>query len=156
MLLLGLATFGCGDQPPRREGAVAAPEALGAGSDTSAVSAAAAPDPPPTLADPVGASSPGPVPPMAVTGDVVPPQKLGGDPVDLEDPPCREVQGVVIVRAVIDTSGRATDLSFEKPVAPCVDAAVRRALATWTFRPATFQGRPVPVDYLMTMHVHVR
>lgn len=59
-------------------------------------------------------------------------------------------EGVFIVEAIISTSGRVSGLRVLRPavsVPPCPEAemAVRRALAQWHFKPATYRGQPVPV-----------
>jgi len=59
------------------------------------------------------------------------------------------VEGKVIVRCVITTTGDARDCRIVKPL-PLLDRAVVTALLESRFAPATFRGQSVDVNYLFT------
>jgi protein TonB len=60
------------------------------------------------------------------------------------------VEGTVILEAVIDTSGRVTQLRVLRSV-PLLDQAALEAVRQWRYTPSTYGGRPVSV--LMTITV---
>ncbi|MBI5542894.1 MAG: energy transducer TonB [Deltaproteobacteria bacterium] len=60
------------------------------------------------------------------------------------------VQGTVIVKCTITLDGRLTSCRVVKAV-PHMQEAVLAALATRRYRPVTFQGQPVTVDYVFTI-----
>jgi protein TonB len=60
------------------------------------------------------------------------------------------VEGTVILEAVIDTSGRVTQLRVLRSV-PLLDQAALEAVRQWRYTPSSYGGRPVSV--LMTITV---
>lgn len=57
----------------------------------------------------------------------------------------RHVEGKVLVRALIQVDGTATDAAIVESVpAGVFDQAVFKALARWRFKPGVLEGRPVP------------
>jgi len=68
----------------------------------------------------------------------------------------KQVWGFPILEGVIDETGRVRDLRLLKKVHPCLEAAILTAVRQWRFKPGTFQGKPVPVIYNMTVHIHYR
>jgi protein TonB len=60
------------------------------------------------------------------------------------------VEGTVILEAVIDTTGRVTQLRVLRSV-PLLDQAAIEAVQQWRYTPSTYNGRPVSV--LMTITV---
>ncbi len=60
------------------------------------------------------------------------------------------VQGTVIVEAIIDETGRVTDVRILKPLPMGLDRAAVEAVQSWRFRPATLNGRAVKVYYTLT------
>jgi TonB family protein len=57
---------------------------------------------------------------------------------------------VVIVEAVIDQSGRVSEVALLKSLTPGVDEAALDSISQWTFEPATLEdGTPVPVYYTL-------
>jgi periplasmic protein TonB len=61
------------------------------------------------------------------------------------------VEGTVILEAVLDTSGRITQLRVLRSV-PLLDQAAIDAVRQWRYTPSTYNGRAVSV--LMTITVH--
>lgn len=46
---------------------------------------------------------------------------------------------------IVDTEGRPTTLQVINPLGHGLDEEALRAVQQWRFRPATYQGKPVPV-----------
>jgi protein TonB len=60
-------------------------------------------------------------------------------------------QGVVILDAVIDTSGRVTEIDVLRGLRFGLTESAVRAVRTWRFEPARLNGRPVAVRYNLTI-----
>lgn len=60
------------------------------------------------------------------------------------------IEGTVVLEAVLDTTGRVTQLKVLRSV-PLLDQAALDAVRQWRYTPSTFAGRPVSV--LMTITV---
>jgi protein TonB len=89
--------------------------------------------------------------PLRVGGDVTSPRKVSGAPPVYPDIARRAgIQGIVIIETIIDADGNVTNLSVLKGE-PLLNQAAVDAVATWKFRPATLQGRPVKVRYTLTV-----
>ncbi len=65
------------------------------------------------------------------------------------------VEGVVVLRATIDQQGRLRGLRVLRGVDPLLDEAALAAVRRWKFRPATRNGKPVQVDYVLTLDFHL-
>ena len=61
------------------------------------------------------------------------------------------VQGVVILDAVITSTGEVEEVRVLKSVNPLLDDAAARAVRQWTYRPATLDGRAVRVRLTVTV-----
>jgi TonB family protein len=61
------------------------------------------------------------------------------------------VQGVVVVQAIIDEEGRVLCPRAATTLPEGLDAAAVAAVKQWRFRPATSGGKPVAVNYSMTV-----
>ncbi len=61
------------------------------------------------------------------------------------------VAGTMIVKCVITTEGRVERCRIIKPL-PHMEKAVLDALTSSRYKPVTFQGRPVQVDYTFTLN----
>jgi len=57
----------------------------------------------------------------------------------------RKVGGTVVLRAVVDSTGRVRDMRIVRSVDPSMDAAVQDAVGEWRFRSGVLNGAPVPV-----------
>ncbi|NTX15252.1 energy transducer TonB [Myxococcus sp. CA056] len=62
------------------------------------------------------------------------------------------VQGTMIVKCVITVEGRVERCRIIKPL-PHMEQAVMDALTSSRYKPVTFQGRPVQVDYTFTLNL---
>lgn len=128
----------------------ALPEALEPMRSTEAVDDVAVRDAPVALI-PLG--DPVPPPPAAIVDagspGVVSPERLPGAARPVYPPTARRagIEGRVILEAVIDRDGRVRDLRVL--AAPNPDLGFSRsaieAVRSWTYRPGSSRGRPVPV-----------
>lgn len=66
------------------------------------------------------------------------------------------IEGVVILKAVIDERGYVTDLQVIKDLPMGLDKAAMDAVRTWRFRPATLHDRPVKVYYNLTVNFTIQ
>jgi TonB family protein len=65
------------------------------------------------------------------------------------------VTGTVIVEAIIDENGNVKDTRVLKGLPMGLSQAAVDAVLTWKFKPATWEGRPVPVYYVLTVNFKV-
>lgn len=131
-------------EPVRREDAVRDPaEMPQVGADDLTV----VPDAPPGVGMEV----------MDIAGDIKPPVRVfAPDPVYPEAARQARVEGVVVLQAVIDTLGRVVNLRVLKGLPSGLSEAATDAVAQWRFKPATLEGRPVAVRYLVTVSFSVQ
>lgn len=62
------------------------------------------------------------------------------------------VEGMVVIRAVIDERGNVTDVQLLRGQPMGLDQAAMDAVRTWRFRPATLHGKPVKVYFNLTVN----
>jgi protein TonB len=62
------------------------------------------------------------------------------------------VEGLVIVKCIINTDGRLTNCQMIKPL-PHMDAAILDWLANRRYSPVTYQGKPVKVSYVFNFRL---
>ena len=109
------------------------------------------PDPPPPPPKPKPA--PEPTGPIRVGGNVKAPIKVNApDPEYTEAARSARVEGVVIVEAIIDKNGRVKSTKIVKDQPMGLGAAAERAIRSWSFKPATLNGKPVDVYYNLTVN----
>jgi TonB family protein len=87
---------------------------------------------------------------LRVGGGVRRPELIG-EPIRRFPPEARKagVQGTVIVEAIIDREGCTRRPKVLKGVSKGVDGAALAAVRSWSFQPATLNGRPVAVHYVV-------
>jgi periplasmic protein TonB len=66
------------------------------------------------------------------------------------------IEGIVVLKAVIDERGYVTDLQVLKDLPMGLDKAAIDAVRTWRFKPATLHDRPVKVYYNLTVHFTIQ
>ena len=66
------------------------------------------------------------------------------------------IEGIVILKAVIDERGYVTDLQVIKDLPMGLDKAAMDAVRTWRFKPATLHDRPVKVYYNLTVNFQIQ
>jgi TonB family protein len=90
--------------------------------------------------------------PVRVGGNIQPPTKLRDvRPVYPIDAQVARVQGVVIVEAIIDESGRVVQACVLRSI-PLLDDPALNAVAQWEFTPTLLNGAPVPVIMTVTVN----
>ena len=101
----------------------------------------------------IGAGGPGggSAAPLPVGGNIRAPIKLHDlTPVYPELARRARVQGMVIIRCVIDTDGRVAEAEILRSV-PLLDAAALEAVRQWSYRPTLLNGSPVAVVMTVTV-----
>jgi TonB family protein len=94
--------------------------------------------------------------PLRVGEGVTRPERISGvNPVYTELARRARVTGTVITEAVIDEQGDVVNVRVLKGLPMGLDQAAVDAVKTWKFKPATFEGRPVKVYYVLTVNFHV-
>jgi protein TonB len=104
---------------------------------------------------PVVAPAPEPVreAPIQVGGAVLKPEVLvRTEPRYTEMARRARVEGMVILRAVIDERGYVTDVKLLRGQPMGLDQAAMDAVKTWRFKPATLHGQPVKVYFNLTVN----
>ena len=95
--------------------------------------------------------------PMQISGNVLAPVRVHSpDPHYPEEARHARVQGVVILQTIIDKVGNVTDVSVLKGLPSGLTEAAVEAVSSWRFRPATLEGKPVAVYYLVTVSFSVQ
>ena len=61
------------------------------------------------------------------------------------------LQGTVLLEAIITASGAVEEVRVLRPLNPLLDEAAERAVRQWRYRPATLNGRAVPVYLTVTV-----
>jgi TonB family protein len=95
--------------------------------------------------------------PMQIGGNVLAPVRVyAPDPHYPEEARHARVQGVVILQTIIDTVGNVTDVRVLKGLPSGLTEAAVEAVSSWRFKPATLDGKPVAVYYLVTVSFSVQ
>jgi protein TonB len=100
-------------------------------------------------------SAPPPVATVRTGGNVQPPERVAYVPPVY--PPLAlqvRVQGLVIIEATIDTSGRVQAARVLRSDSPLLNDEALSAVRQWTYTPTRLNG--VPVSVIMTVTVHFR
>lgn len=85
-------------------------------------------------------------------GDVREPVALERADPDYPEPARRaHQQGTVVLEAIITASGAVQEVRVLKTLNPILDEAAMRAVRQWRYRPATLNGRAVPVYLTVTV-----
>lgn len=66
------------------------------------------------------------------------------------------IQGVVILQGIVDTQGNVRNLKIVKGLPLGLAESALEMVATWRFKPATYQGRPVAVRMHFTVNFTVQ
>jgi len=96
--------------------------------------------------------------PIRLGGEVTAPEPIEQpQPTFPEECKDRKIQGIFIVEAVIDETGRVTAVkTLRKPllIPPCrpFEQAFLATIAKWRYKPATVDGKPVAVYLTVTAH----
>ncbi len=55
-------------------------------------------------------------------------------------------QGSVMLAVMVNADGSVGDVRVKQPLSPKLDASAVKAMKQWRFKPATRNGKPVPVE----------
>jgi TonB family protein len=95
--------------------------------------------------------------PIQIAGNVKAPERVfAPDPVYPEEARMAHVQGVVILQTIIDTLGKVTNVRVLKGLPSGLTEAAVAAVREWKFNPATLDGQPVAVYYMVTITFSVQ
>jgi TonB family protein len=95
--------------------------------------------------------------PMQIGGNVLAPVRIHApDPHYPEEARHARVQGVVILQTIIDVLGNVTDIKVLKGLPSGLTESAVDAVSKWRFKPATREGEPVAVFYLVTVSFSVQ
>jgi TonB family protein len=84
---------------------------------------------------------------------VVPPQVITSPEAEYTPEAQRAgIEGVVRLRIGINERGQVTEARVVKPLDPGLDHKAIQAVLRWTFKPATFNGKPVPFEAQVEQH----
>lgn len=90
---------------------------------------------------------------MAFGAGMTRPSKIAGaDPVHTREALLARVEGLIIAKCVITTSGTLQNCRIIKGL-PHMDQAVLSALAGRRYTPVMFEGRAVSVDYVFNIRL---
>jgi TonB family protein len=95
--------------------------------------------------------------PIPVSGDVVAPRLIDGPP-PLYTLMARRarLQGVVVMRAVIDEQGAVVDATVLKGLPMGLNESALNAVKGWRYQPATLGGAPVKVTYNIAVNFRLQ
>jgi TonB family protein len=94
---------------------------------------------------------------LPIAGNVRAPERVySPDPVYPEEARLARVQGVVILQTIIDTLGKVADVRVLKGLPSGLTEAAVEAVSAWKFNPATLEGKPVAVYYMVTITFSVQ
>ena len=104
----------------------------------------------------LGISEPNPVPPVTRAGGRLQPPKLISSPAPAYPPRARldEVQGVVVIDALVDENGKVTEMKVLSGPASLTQAAMA-ALRTWKYEPARFAGQPIATHIKVSINFNL-
>ena len=95
--------------------------------------------------------------PLQAGGEVLAPKVLKHDqPAYTEEARRARLQGTVILNAVLDAQGRVNDADVLKGLPMGLTESAIEMVKQWTFQPATLNGAPVPVCYLLTVNFQIQ
>jgi protein TonB len=101
------------------------------------------------------AESPAENSPLRVEGEVTAPVAIKR--VEPTLPKRLSQAGPLILKAVIDEQGNVRDVRVIRDgTSPSVAPAYVEAIKQWKFRPATLRGKPVAVEYDLSVLIHVK
>jgi len=101
----------------------------------------------------LGISVPDPTPPAPSTSENLQPPKLVSSP-ELTSSSLaltEKMQGVVVIDALVDATGKVTDMTVISGL-PRLTQAAMQALRTWKYEPARLQGQPIAMHMKVSIN----
>jgi periplasmic protein TonB len=98
----------------------------------------------------------GPAPPPAVGGQLLPPQMIKSTPpVYPQDARMHSVQGVVVVDALVDETGKVVETTVISGPQP-LRLAAQESVRNWKYKPAQLNGKPIAVHTTVSLRFNLR
>lgn len=95
--------------------------------------------------------------PIYVGGDVQAPEKVFFPQPQYSEAARKDrIQGVVIVKTIINKMGCVTNINVLKGLDHDLNEQAVRAMSNWVFKPATLGGKPVAVYYNLTINFRLQ
>ena len=93
---------------------------------------------------------------MSVGGGVSAPQVIHAvDPEFTDEARRAKIQGVVSIQVIVDAHGNPQNIQVVRSLGMGLDQKAIEAVRQYKFRPAMFQGRPVPVRVVIDVNFHL-
>ena len=93
---------------------------------------------------------------MSVGGGVSAPQVIHAVDPDFTDEARRaKIEGVVSIQVIVDAHGNPQNIRVVRPLGMGLDQKAIEAVRQYKFRPAMFQGHPVPVRVVIDVNFHL-
>ena len=90
-----------------------------------------------------------------VGGEMTEPEKIEGENPKTEHFEGIELRtGIPVVELVINPKGAVEAVLSLRTTTPQFDKRLGELISTWKFKPATLEGRPVCVRYILTIFIH--
>ena len=101
--------------------------------------------------------APSAIAPSAIDAEVHKPTKLEARPPQYTERARQaRVQGTIVVQAIIDAEGQVDQVQVLRGQPLGLSGAAVEAISAWRFKPATRDGRPVPVYYNLTVNFRLQ
>jgi hypothetical protein len=90
-----------------------------------------------------------------VGGDVTEPEKISGENPKTEHFEDIELHtGIPVVELVIYAEGKVELVASLRTTTPEFDKRLAELISTWVFKPATSEGKPICIRYILTVFIH--
>lgn len=100
----------------------------------------------------IGGTTTGEETPIHITAEVTKPELIHRVEPDYPEIARKaHIQGVVILEAVITTSGSVEEVKVLKSIQPTLDQSAMNAVKQWKYKPAILNGKPVKVYFTVTV-----
>jgi len=95
------------------------------------------------------------VPRFMVGGEMTEPEKIEGENLKTEHFEGIELKtGIPVVELVINPEGRVELVASLRTTTPEFDKRLGKLISTWVFKPATVEGNPVCIRYILTVFIN--
>lgn len=97
------------------------------------------------------------VPRMMVGGEMTEPEKIEGENLKTEHFDGVELRtGIPVLEIVINTDGNVESVLSLRTTTPEFDKRLGEVISTWVFKPASVEGKPICIRYILTLRIQYR